>query len=222
MSFFWKIHDAVNMFLLRKRSVLHILLLVLAHSPWLVFLIPDHLQWQKDFGSLAFNLLLTLLFLSPLATIVALPLLRTLMLYRGEMGLVMGYTALIHMMLYMERLVEFGMFPPTELPLFIQVGFLALLCTIPLLITSNRFSQRTMGIWWKRLHRLVYPLVALACLHVAFIPLIRGRGINWQPLVLLALYSSLVVYAWGVKRGTWPQIRLPRGVAPSVVSTPTI
>lgn len=55
---------------------------------------------------------------------------------------------------------------PSFLP-FEIFGFFAITLTIPLFITSNKFSQSKLGKWWKRIHALVYIIVWLVFLHVA-------------------------------------------------------
>jgi sulfoxide reductase heme-binding subunit YedZ len=52
---------------------------------------------------------------------------------------------------------------------YIIVGALALLGLLPLALTSNRYSQRRLGMRWWQLHRLVYPILGLALLHVLWV-----------------------------------------------------
>ena len=52
---------------------------------------------------------------------------------------------------------------------YIIVGALALLGLLPLALTSNRYSQRRMGIRWRQLHRLVYVILGLALLHMLWV-----------------------------------------------------
>lgn len=56
---------------------------------------------------------------------------------------------------------------PSSLPLFQIFGFLALVLSFPLLITSNNYSVKKLGKMWKVLHRLVYPIMFLLVLHTA-------------------------------------------------------
>jgi len=48
---------------------------------------------------------------------------------------------------------------------FITLGTLALLCMIPLGVTSTRGWRRRLGKRWNMLHRLVYPIGILTCWH---------------------------------------------------------
>ena len=52
---------------------------------------------------------------------------------------------------------------------YIIVGALALLALLPLALTSNRYSQRRLGARWRQLHRLVYPILGLALLHMLWV-----------------------------------------------------
>lgn len=49
------------------------------------------------------------------------------------------------------------------------LGFIGLLFTLPLLLTSNFFSMKLLGPLWKKLHYLVYPLLIVTALHVVAI-----------------------------------------------------
>jgi sulfoxide reductase heme-binding subunit YedZ len=52
---------------------------------------------------------------------------------------------------------------------YIIVGVLAWLGLLPLALTSNRYSQRRLGVRWRQLHRLVYPILGLALLHMLWV-----------------------------------------------------
>ena len=49
---------------------------------------------------------------------------------------------------------------------YITVGISALLCLVPLAVTSTRGWQRRLRANWRRLHRLVYAIGVLACIHL--------------------------------------------------------
>jgi sulfoxide reductase heme-binding subunit YedZ len=52
-------------------------------------------------------------------------------------------------------------------PLFQSVGFFALVLLSFLFITSNNFSVKKLGKWWKRIHRLIYVILLLVLIHTA-------------------------------------------------------
>jgi sulfoxide reductase heme-binding subunit YedZ len=66
---------------------------------------------------------------------------------------------------------------------YIIVGSLAFLCLLALTVTSNRYSQRRLGMRWKKLHRAVYVVLGLGLLHMFWI--VRADLKEW------ALYASI-------------------------------
>lgn len=82
---------------------------------------------------------------------------------------------------------------------YITLGMLAWLLMLPLGLTSNRWMQRSLGLRWRKLHRLVYPLAIFACLH--FIWLVRE---DYRQPVLYAL-SLFLLLLWRVPavRSAW-------------------
>lgn len=75
---------------------------------------------------------------------------------------------------------------------YITVGMLALLCLIPLAITStNGMVKRLGGNAWRRLHRLVYLIGVLAALH--FLWLAKG----FRPDAFL--YAGILMLLLGVR-----------------------
>jgi sulfoxide reductase heme-binding subunit YedZ len=51
---------------------------------------------------------------------------------------------------------------------YLTFGALALFLMLPLALTSNRWSIRSLGPRWKTLHRLIYAIVTLGVLHFYF------------------------------------------------------
>lgn len=60
---------------------------------------------------------------------------------------------------------------------YIIVGAFALLGLLILALTSNRYSQRRLGLRWRQLHRLVYPILCLALLHMLWV--VRSNIGEW-------------------------------------------
>jgi sulfoxide reductase heme-binding subunit YedZ len=56
---------------------------------------------------------------------------------------------------------------------FELMGFMMVMLVIPLLITGNRWAQRKLGRYWKRLHQLIYVIWGLLALHLI---LLEGFG----------------------------------------------
>ncbi|WP_074739345.1 protein-methionine-sulfoxide reductase heme-binding subunit MsrQ [Ruegeria halocynthiae] len=72
---------------------------------------------------------------------------------------------------------------------YITVGMAAFLLMLPLAVTSNNWSVRSLGPRWRKLHRLVYPAAVLAALH--YVMLVKGFQI--EPLIYLLIMSGLLV-----------------------------
>ncbi|RON82573.1 protein-methionine-sulfoxide reductase heme-binding subunit MsrQ [Pseudomonas fluorescens] len=66
---------------------------------------------------------------------------------------------------------------------YIIVGALGFLGLLALAVTSNRYSQRRLGVRWKKLHRLVYVILGLGLLHMLWI--VRADLEEW------AVYASI-------------------------------
>lgn len=87
---------------------------------------------------------------------------------------------------------------------FIGIGALAVLCLIPLAVTSTHGWMRRLGRWWTRLHWLVYP-AAIAILSVWHFDWMRaGKNDLLEPYVYawaLALLLGIRV-AWKLRSRT--------------------
>lgn len=66
---------------------------------------------------------------------------------------------------------------------YIIVGALGVFCLLVLAMTSNRYSQRRLGVHWKKLHRLVYVVFVLGLLHMLWI--VRADLREW------AIYAAV-------------------------------
>jgi sulfoxide reductase heme-binding subunit YedZ len=83
-----------------------------------------------------------------------------------------GYTAFILGFDWSQLGVELRKRP------YIIVGTLGFLCLLALAVTSNRYSQRRLGMRWKKLHRLVYVILGLGLLHMLWI--VRADLKEWS------------------------------------------
>ena len=73
---------------------------------------------------------------------------------------------------------------------YITVGFLAWLLLVPMAITSTNGMLRRLGKKWKTLHKSIYLIAILACLH--FIWLVKADLI--EPLIYSGLFFALLFY----------------------------
>jgi len=86
---------------------------------------------------------------------------------------------------------------------YITVGALAWLLLLPLAVTSTRGMQRRLGRRWQRLHRLVYPALVLACVHLAW----QVRS-DYGDALAYGLAAALLL---GYR--AWPRVRQRLGSA---------
>lgn len=81
---------------------------------------------------------------------------------------------------------------------FITIGFLALLMLIPLAVTSTNGWMRRLGKRWKKLHRLVYPIVLLGVWHYWW----QVKADIREPLLYLSIAVLLLGWRVWKLRGT--------------------
>lgn len=73
---------------------------------------------------------------------------------------------------------------------YITIGMTALLCLIPLAVTSTQGWIKRLGKNWKQLHKLVYPAGLLACIHFYMM----RKGFQIEPLVYGGIYAGLMAF----------------------------
>ena len=73
---------------------------------------------------------------------------------------------------------------------YIIVGAICVLLLLPLALTSNRYSQRRLGARWKKLHRLIYPVLILGLLH--FFWVVRADLREWSVYATAGLVLLLL------------------------------
>ncbi len=220
LAFGFFCHDSVAGILSRYYSLVKHLLLAGAYLVLSVFFLPIFPVLQKNFGEAAGNLLIVILFLSPLATLFRMRLLLLLMGLRRELGILMGCLALVHGVGYLvspsffreagRSFLEVGAFSWER---GVVAGMIGLLLLLPLLLTSNNFSVRFLGgKSWKRLHRLVYPAFFFIVFHRFFMGEPQQSVIPFLLAVLLiGAYSALKFLAWRPGAFPWLQERIGKG-----------
>jgi sulfoxide reductase heme-binding subunit YedZ len=97
---------------------------------------------------------------------------------------------------------------------YLTIGFTVLLGLIALGVTSTDQAIRRMGRWWKRLHRLSYPLGVLALLHY----FIQSKVNVSEPVFVAGLYVWLMLWralpvTWQRPIAIYPVLALLSGVA---------
>lgn len=91
---------------------------------------------------------------------------RIITLFRRQLGIYVFLLALTHYQLVRFLPRQAGIFPNMPpFPVFETIGFFAFSLLFLMFLTSNNFSQKKLGRWWKRLHRVVYVVLWLLVLH---------------------------------------------------------
>ncbi len=166
-----------------------------------------NVQEAKDFGVLALNFLFLSLLIGPLGKIFKNKFFQFLMLIRGEIGILMASAALAHGVGILSNKMLQGMLSSASLKemftnyLPLTLGMIALLLTVPLLITSNIYLKEKMGAWWYRMHKLAYAIFILGALHSATIK--GGFSLEnvLQVVPMFVVYGLIILASkkWGKK-----------------------
>jgi methionine sulfoxide reductase heme-binding subunit len=118
---------------------------------------------------------------------------------RRPLGLYAFTFATLHLLTFVG--LDFGFNWNFLLPEFVEkpyiwVGLSAFLILLALALTSSRWSMRTLGKNWKKLHRLVYVAGGLAVVHFAWASkgeVLRLSGDILQPLLFGVGFVVLMV-----------------------------
>ena len=136
---------------------------VATNGPWFEFFYDI----GRKFGQLALILLGVVVIPGILGRFkVEIKITRVVTLFRRQLGDMVFLLAYAHFMILRGASRIFGVVPfQTPYPVFEAIGILALTLLFPLFLTSNNWSVRVMGAWWKRLHRLIYVILWLVVIH---------------------------------------------------------
>jgi sulfoxide reductase heme-binding subunit YedZ len=142
------------------------------------------------------RILLLSLAITPFARILGWPRLLTV---RRMVGLTALAYGLAHLSLYaVDQNFAMGVVVGEIVKRFyLTIGFVALLGLVALGVTSTDSANRRMGRWWKRLHRLAYPIGALALLHF----FIQAKANVSEPVFFAGLFVWLM--AWRALPMRW-------------------
>jgi len=119
---------------------------------------------------------------------------RILTLYRRRLGILVFMLAFTHF--HIIGLPKMAGIEPNILPLFQRMGLIALMILLVLFLTSNNFSERRLGRWWKRLHRLIYVVVLLILLHT-----LMQRVSIWSILAGIFFVLEIISLAYAYLKG---------------------
>jgi sulfoxide reductase heme-binding subunit YedZ len=149
-------------------------------------------------GITALNLLLITLAVTPVRQITGL---RDLLRLRRMLGLFAFFYALAHFAVYftLDQWFDLRAIGADILKRpYITIGMAALLLLVPLAVTSTDRMMRRLGRRWTRLHRLIYPITALAVWHFWW----QVKADIREPLIYAGIFAVLM--AWRLRGKFWP------------------
>lgn len=121
-------------------------------------------------GEWSARLMIIAMMLSPLVSLLGpRPWLNWLVQRRRSLGVAAFAYALLHLIFYLIDMGNFDDILAEFWALGIWTGWAAMLLFVPLALTSNDASMRTLKAGWKKLQRLVYPTAVLVLVHWIFI-----------------------------------------------------
>lgn len=114
---------------------------------------------------------------------------RWLIKYRREFGVAAFFYAAFHTLLYILDMGSLQAMLGEFWALGIWTGWLAMLIFVPLGLTSNDWSVRSLGPTWKTLQRLVYFAAMATLVHWIFVHNNLGAAlVHFTPLAALETY----------------------------------
>ena len=203
---FFKVWDTISSFIVRYKKYFSVIIYVLCFASFLFLLDPYmiHETWE-----IAISLLWFLLWLPILKKVFDFKLAWTLMIFRKEIWILMWVMAIVHSIQYFMDEYNPNIFSSyfwlnSWILSFYAWGFLALIITIVLTITSNIYSMRLLWRKWKLLHRTVYVLLIFVLLHVSFIKM----WWSWFSfMTLFTVFIPFILYfTWKILE--WKKIKL--------------
>ena len=141
-------------------------------------------------GIWSLRLLLATLCMTPLKDLTKL---RVFLRVRRMFGLFAFFYVSLHFLVYvwLDLELDFAhLWEDIVKRPYITVGFLAWLLLIPMAATSNAKMIRKLGKKWKTIHKSVYVVIILACLH--FIWLVK-KDLT-EPLIYAGIAFALLFY----------------------------
>ncbi|MTC48705.1 sulfoxide reductase heme-binding subunit YedZ [Providencia alcalifaciens] len=173
-------------------------LIALLPLAWLIFLIDaqrlgaDPAKDIQHFTGIAALRLLLIIVLIPLAA----RLLRFTALFQARklLGLWCFFWAVLHLTSYL--LLEIGInnlalfFDEIFSRIYLVIGATAWLCLFLMAVSSFNRIRMSLGVWWKRIHMLLYPTLLLALCHYA----LSLKTLTPEPFIYLGLVGSAFAY----------------------------
>ena len=144
-----------------------------------------------DFGLWSLRLLLVTLCVTPVQMIFRWGAVAKL---RRMLGLFAFFYAMLHFTVWLvldQQLSVSSALADIVEKKYITIGMMALVGLLVLAVTSNRWSVRRLGVRWKSLHRVIYPLAVLTIIH--YLWQVRANDVL-EPAAYLAVLLVLMLW----------------------------
>ena len=141
-------------------------------------------------GRTAIYMLLFSLFCTPLNNIFKM---SVFIRIRKTVGLYAFYYSLVHFLIFSVIDYELNLswiLPELTQKPFLQIGLAALTLLLLLALTSLQTIKNTLGIWWKRIHSLVYIITALIIVHI----ILASKGDTIEAIILMGLFLFAMLW----------------------------
>ncbi len=166
-----------------------------AFGTYLFYKSPDLSIWLtaigKKFGQVAIMLLGAIVLPGILGRFrIEIKITRLITLFRRQLGITVFLLAFAHY--YFLRLlpsIENRVLPYKNLAVFEIFGLAAFSIFFFMFLTSNNWSMRVLGRWWKYLHRFIYVALWLLVLHTGI------RKISTLTL-FIGIFAALEIISW--------------------------
>jgi sulfoxide reductase heme-binding subunit YedZ len=146
--------------------------------------------FSKEMGELGYNLILLMLFISPILKIFSkIKILRFISGFRKELGMLSFWALSVHFVGQSLDLNIFNKIDNLFLYDYLIYGFLAYIGIFILGVTSNKFSMKFFGKKWFLIHKVLYLVLILSVIHVV---LIKGDLSGYFVLVLFFILKLFV------------------------------
>ncbi len=142
---------------------------------------------EHEYGELALQLLVLGLAITPLRRYAGINLLK----FRRAIGLLCFFYVTCHLLVWLVLDVQLlsQIWADIIKRPYITIGMTGFVLLLPLALTSNNWSIRRLGPYWRKLHRVIFVVGILGAVH--FIMLVKG--VQLEPLIYLALIGGLLL-----------------------------
>ncbi|SPH19776.1 Protein-methionine-sulfoxide reductase heme-binding subunit MsrQ [Ascidiaceihabitans donghaensis] len=141
---------------------------------------------EHELGEIALQLLIIGLCITPMRRFIGLNLLK----FRRAIGLLAFTYVALHLLVWLVLDVQIlsQIWQDILKRPYITIGMFGFLVMVPLAVTSNNRSVRTLGPKWRTLHKATYLAAVLGGAHFLMV----SRGIQLEPLLYMATILALI------------------------------